>query len=261
MKYLNFEKRLKAIEVLLGIPEDTLKLPVPGKWYRIHGNNNLVYVLSIVGENHVKGWGFGGGDKWYDDSIPWLIMGSFSEASFEEVQEALVKEALRRGYKADISCAFGNQKQVRKLSGGTPYLTQDNSGNPKNLCINNDIIFSSSTGKWAEVIDEFADLKEAHKNGEIIQYKIKGGEWTDTVNNTPGWYTENEYRIKPQEKPQVGDVCKFWDEHSPGFVVSTLEEIAFNGKRFITSDGVGYSEAKRLTKVEVLKLLFGKEDK
>lgn len=207
MKDLNFEKRLKAIEVLLGIPEDTLKLPVPGKWYRIHGNNNLVYVLSIVGENHVKGWGFGGGDKWYDDSIPWLVMGGFSEASFEEVQEALVKEALRRGYKAGVSCAFGNQKQVRKLSGGTPYLTKDDSGNIKNLNINYDIIFRSSTGKWAEIIDEFADLKEAHKNGEIIQYKIKGGEWTDTVNNTPGWYTDNEYRIKPKNveiAPRLG---------------------------------------------------------
>lgn len=47
-------------------------------------------------------------------------------------------------------------------------------------------------------IDKFAELKEAHKNGAVIQYKseLDPFEWCDTYD--PNWNSNYEYRVKPQ---------------------------------------------------------------
>src|SRR5690606_34007662 len=48
-----------------------------------------------------------------------------------------------------------------------------------------------------------AELKESHKNGEVIQYKGKiSGTWYD-IKGEPKWENNLEYRIKPEEKPKV----------------------------------------------------------
>ena len=104
--------------------------------------------------------------------------------------------------------------------------------------------------------DKFAELKEAHKNGAIIQTRIaRTNTWVD--NPRPTWSEVCEYRIKPEEKPKAGDVCKFWD---------TCENDSFIAKLHSISEGEfpytvypGYSDfmnAKPLTQQEVIDLLF-----
>ena len=53
-----------------------------------------------------------------------------------------------------------------------------------------------------EVDDPYAELKEAHKAGKVIQYKSSSGVWSDV---TPSWCVEPaRYRIKPEPK------CRPW---------------------------------------------------
>ena len=54
---------------------------------------------------------------------------------------------------------------------------------------------------YAREIDPFRELKEAYARGEDIQYRFKGGDWTDTPN--PAWHPFHEYRIKPKSKPKL----------------------------------------------------------
>ncbi|MVZ67408.1 hypothetical protein GQF61_16255 [Sphingobacterium sp. DK4209] len=57
-----------------------------------------------------------------------------------------------------------------------------------------------------EVKDKFAELKEAHSNGAVIESIPKNwiGDWTKATN--PIWDGENyEYRIKPEEDLKLGD--------------------------------------------------------
>lgn len=49
--------------------------------------------------------------------------------------------------------------------------------------------------------DKFAELKEAHKNGVVIQYKSRvDGEWCTVKNDIDLWHDVYEYRIKPEEE-------------------------------------------------------------
>lgn len=48
--------------------------------------------------------------------------------------------------------------------------------------------------KHAAVIKAWAD-------GAIIQYKVREGHWQNTYNNAPSWNDYDEYRVKPEPKP------------------------------------------------------------
>ena len=50
--------------------------------------------------------------------------------------------------------------------------------------------------KHAEVIKAWAD-------GATIQYKVRQGEWMDVYDNDPSWNDWDEYRVKPEPKPDV----------------------------------------------------------
>lgn len=61
--------------------------------------------------------------------------------------------------------------------------------------------------KHAELIKQWAD-------GAIIQCKVTGSaSWSDCVMNDPSWSIGNEYRIKPELKP---DFSKFMGLYSDG---------------------------------------------
>jgi hypothetical protein len=47
-----------------------------------------------------------------------------------------------------------------------------------------------------------AELIKAWADGAEIQFRVKGGEWIETV-DTPAWKENLEYRIKPEEKTPV----------------------------------------------------------
>src|SRR5690606_13142276 len=76
-------------------------------------------------------------------------------------------------------------------------------------------------GKWAQVIEEpidkFAELKEAHKNGAVIQFRNEYTkyEWRDCWCNSPAWNTDFEYRIKPEEKTTLDQDIRALKEKYP----------------------------------------------
>lgn len=107
--------------------------------------------------------------------------------------------------------------------------------------------------------DKFAELKEAHRNGAVIQVKtsISNG-WRNVY--SPAWHDKNEYRIKPEEQPKIGDVCKFWNYDERCFVIAQLVRI-YNEKESYryASAASSWRNAKTLNKQEAIKLLFGNE--
>ena len=80
-------------------------------------------------------------------------------ATEEEVSEALINEAKKRGYKEGVRCQFGLIKEIRtsetndfvfKLEYYTLGIKRKNG--------NTDVIFRS--GKWAEIIEQSEPTKE-----------------------------------------------------------------------------------------------------
>lgn len=117
-----------------------------------------------------------------------------------------------------------------------------------------------SNGQWATIIeqDKFAELKEAHKNGAVIQFRNSStfGKWLD-LGRGVSWNPNNEYRIKPEEKPKVGDVVKAWDNESDAYTVGKVIEIG--GIGYFLQDDLWWDNAKTLTQQEAIDLLFRKE--
>lgn len=115
---------------------------------------------------------------------------------------------------------------------------------------------------------KFAELKEAHRNGKVIQYRDKMTDmiWHDCPN--PIWSTRSEYRIKPEEEPNVGDIVKVWDAKEGKFFIGTLYKkgiydvpYPFMVKLYNSRDDYNfYGNAEKVTKQEAIELLFGKEN-
>lgn len=109
--------------------------------------------------------------------------------------------------------------------------------------------------------EKFAELKEAHKNGAVIQFTSGGLVWEDCENNNPKWYDNIEYRVKPEEKPQIGDVVKAWHIKEDDFAIGFLQEIDPNS---LTSkykvNHTWLSNAKVVTPQQVQELLFRKDN-
>lgn len=111
-----------------------------------------------------------------------------------------------------------------------------------------------------ESIDKFAELKEAHRNGAVIEVKsYLDGKWHET--NNPSWLDNHEYRIKPEDKPKVGDVCKLWNYDERHFEISKLVRIYKESQPYkYASSASSWINAKPITKEEAIKLLFNDEE-
>ncbi len=105
-------------------------------------------------------------------------------------------------------------------------------------------------------VDKFAELKEAHKNGAVIEYKSsQTGFWHKAT--SPSWDNNTEYRIKPEEKPKIGDVCKFWDDDEDVYLIGCITDIDISSSfPFLIYDYDWFRNAKTLTQQEAIDLLF-----
>lgn len=54
--------------------------------------------------------------------------------------------------------------------------------------------------------DKFSELKKKHAKGAIIQYYDSRGYWENCEDNSPEWFDNVKYRVKPTPKP---DYSKF----------------------------------------------------
>lgn len=232
-------------------------------WYK--SNTGNIFLL----EKGRKNYGFSPN---YLDNIEWFknfrengfhTKGQWTEATEQEVLEAFTKEANKRfkvgdrivspdgtdyGYKVDNT----NYKFIRRQMNENIFGFLIDTVVTTNLFHN---------GVWATVLDPFAELKEAYKNGTIIQVNYDDDRgWLDTV--APKWNTIYEYRIKPEEKnkkkekPKIGDVCKFWDVNEESFCIGFLTEIDhFAHYVYQVGHVARYRNAQPITKQEIIDLL------
>lgn len=235
-----------------------------GKWYFGELDNERKTLFCFNGEYGLfTQYGFNVKGEW-SNQIGCIEGLKYTEATPQEVEKALIEEAKRRykvGYKlSKVHDDYSKGDRIFSLNlshqSGLCDLWIDNDGDRGH----SSCIFKN--GQWAtiieqenpaEVTDKFAELKEAHSKGAEIQFYDNNRKcWFDC--GIPCWNPKFKYRIKPEEKPKVGDVCKFWCEKDDTFTVGILEEIDDEG--YFWCSNYCYPNAKTLTQQEAIELLF-----
>ena len=189
----NLEKRLSIIEEKLGIGKEENQFEKKeGKWYKAsYKSKYLVYAEKLDGNDVLKGYGFCDSGNWHVFTGSYASVLKTVEATNEEVVEALIEEAKRRGFLTignKFKSCFSDNDQIRKID---HYINWDGSKNiislshsslglfyldgietEKGLC-SNPTIFRG--GKWATVIeqDKFAEPKQPTLEQDIQQLKDK----------------------------------------------------------------------------------------
>lgn len=279
--------RVEALENAMIKPksgENQLRIqPEVGKWYIVEHlqkvSQNAIAYCSDLGEGGKGNYGFDHQGNWMDgqkssygfSNVLRGLLRIVSEATDDQIEEALVKEATRRGIDYGVSVILvGGREQKLQHTHKKFYLSTNS------LFIGNYLVFEN--GIWAEPIqeepepeqDKFAELKRAHSNGAVIQCRSKkyGAQWV--LKTHEDFFDLFEYRIKPEEKPKVGDYVKAWYKSEDQFAVGVVKEIIDRGDfkfdiRLIcypgTSTSILYPNAKSLTKQEAISLLFGEVEK
>lgn len=122
-----------------------------GKWYKYPGTSFLMCVRSYDHEDKsASGYGINSTGEWFDAVVD---VEGLTPATFEEVKDALIKEAERRGFKEGVKAnLFGSRETT--LRGYIKY-NENWLSIPKTsgLIFGNDVIFRSDKG-WAEIISE-----------------------------------------------------------------------------------------------------------
>jgi len=167
-----------------------------GKWYK-HKFGALFCVTSINDDGVLYGYGFDKHGHWFsfiDESSTSCACNNTAkaytvEATHQEVEKALIEEAKRIGFKGGF--VFDDRTNI--------LWNQQENGEERAIL---------SNGKWVTIIeqDKFAELKEAHRNGAVIQVKFpRDCSWTDLPSWAVSWSKGIEYRIKPEEGLKIGD--------------------------------------------------------
>ena len=132
-----------------------------GKWYI--SERYLVYYLGNYKCNCIKLI-----DGEWIENVHHSLSGhlkSYRLATEEEVREALIKEAKKRGYKKGVKCKFGAVEHIRTLKTNefkfvkNELVILDSKGF-------GDVIFKN--GKWAEIVIE--DIPTQEEIDRVINY-------------------------------------------------------------------------------------------
>ena len=130
-----------------------------GRWYRLKDNPEILALYDCFKHHRPYAYIFNeNGNYEYRVEFSLFELPTYWElATEEEVREALINEAKKRGYKEGVKCKFGIIEDIRTIE------TNIFDWNGKYLfvrCINGnaDIIFRS--GKWAEIIEQSEPTKE-----------------------------------------------------------------------------------------------------
>lgn len=267
------EKELLRVNSLKEQAKEVIK-PVSeelevGKWYFIENKDcgtiktdALIYIQDFKGDDN-KNYGFNSHGEWTD--MFWADdlknMGRIVEATPQEVEKALIEEAKRRGF---VNGGVGNNSNIhdKKLENCELLFNKqyefDEEDNLLRVILDDYATWTVfKDGKWATIIeqptDKFAELKEAHRNGKVMQMQDMFGGWHD-VSDDSLWLTDKEYRIKPEGKPQVGDLVKAWDNDERDFIIGKLNDIDDSIYPF-TAGSTGFKNAKKITPQEAMELL------
>jgi hypothetical protein len=131
---------------------------VVGKWYKENFSQRMVCINKP--RDFVNGYGFGC-EGWvsyvgtnYGDFSGWTL------ATDKEVEEALIKEAKKRGFKEGVRYIGAFDGLKNKVCGFCYFFSQNQ------LCSNGGTIFI--TGKWAEILETITKEQAEKELGKTI---------------------------------------------------------------------------------------------
>ena len=132
-----------------------------GRWYKLKDNPKILALYDCFKHHRPYAYLFNAkGD--YEYKVEWSLfeLPTYWElATEEEVSEALINEAKKRGYKEGVRCQFGLIKEIRTIeTNDFEFKLEYNTLGIKCKNGNADIIFRS--GKWAEIIEQAEPTKE-----------------------------------------------------------------------------------------------------
>ena len=132
-------------------PEFKTEIPKINNWYVFKDEdcNFLFYINEIDKDRFNALGGYGFDDDEWDESLNWLDDSEFNLlrlATDKEIEQALIKEAKKLGFKEGVRYLSPNNKFNRFIKEPF-YLNEDNDAL---CCKNGDFIFYK--GKWAEII-------------------------------------------------------------------------------------------------------------
>ena len=129
-----------------------------GKWYKLKDNPKILALYDCFKHNRPYAYIFNEkGDYQYRIEFSLFELPTYWElATEEEVIEALINEAKKRGYKEGVRCLI---KEIRTIeTNDFEFKLEYNTLGIKRKNGNADIIFRS--GKWSEIIEEMEPTKE-----------------------------------------------------------------------------------------------------
>lgn len=193
----NFIRYATEEEKALLEPNKELKV---GKWYK---TKRALF-------NHQNGYDSYGffDNKWVPDNWKTNLY-DFAfvtpiEATSQEVEQSLIEEAKRRGF---VNGSIGNNSNIhnKNLKDCELFFNNeyefDNKDNLLRVILDEDTTWTVfEDGQWASIIEQekFAELKEAHRNGAVIQLNSIYNGWHDVEDDSDLWLPTYEYRIKPK---------------------------------------------------------------
>jgi hypothetical protein len=136
--------------------EDAL---VVGKWYK--RNDNKIWFLTEIREESSFGYGFNFEGNWSDISKGYNYTLDLTLATDKEVEEALIKEAKKRGFKEGVKYNNFIANRVFTFRGGLSY----NNNNTLND-LNENTIFKN--GKWATIVETITKEQAEKELGKTI---------------------------------------------------------------------------------------------
>jgi len=138
-----------------------------GKWYKYPSSKTL---KCYKGNDKYYGFIFNG--EWDDEWLSEMNFNEFIKATDKEVEEALIKEAKRRGFKEGFKYNCNNvHGRNDEVECGVLKCDIFESNKYGLFCTNNGWIFFE--GKWAEIIEEKEASIEVIINGDTYIKKSK----------------------------------------------------------------------------------------
>ena len=153
------------------IPEAFKKELEIGKWYKY--KLALFYVTNKRSNNanYYNVFGFDVDGNWMTDNAATYFDENYIEATDEEVEAALKKEAKKRGFEKSVEskCLVSNRNAVLSSD---PYFSGDRIlARTKDLVSEFMILFKD--GKWAEILSQEKTVVPMEKALKIIAKKMK----------------------------------------------------------------------------------------
>ena len=132
-----------------------------GKWYKLKSHPKILALYDCF--KHYRPYVYIFNEKCdYEYRVEFSLFelpNRWQLATEEEVSEALINEAKKRGYKEGVRCQFGLIKEIRTIeTNDFEFKLEYNTLCIKRKSGNADIIFKN--GKWAEIIEELEPTKE-----------------------------------------------------------------------------------------------------